>query len=178
MRLAKIAIIAAITLTLILIFTNIFNTPKKQDLQDAFISVKTVKLYKNTTAPTPILSEQKNRIEDAIIYSAKGNDISYTVTYVKYKAAGFKLSDAVPVIARMFKNNDFSYETAEFNQGETEGILITGSYILNGQDYGIMAKLFKNENNFWQAIVIYQDSERNVKTAQDFIKSAAIKLQI
>jgi len=179
MKQVKIAFTAILILTFVLMIANLYATPRKQELTDARISVKAVKLHKNKIARDSILSDQKKKIEDAAVYSAKNNSASYTVAYVKYgAAASFNLRDAATVIIRMFQNNGFVYEMTELKQGDTESVLLTGKYSLNGTGYGIMAKLFKNENNFWQVIVIYQDSKRNAQTAQDFIKSAAIKLQI
>ena len=178
MKFLKIAVCAAVALIFILIFTNVLTAPSKQELRDAFISVKADKLHRNKNTQNLILSEQKNKIENVVVYTAKKSNINYTVTYVKYKSSGIRIATAIPVIARIFQNTGFTYETHEFSQGETKGIIITGTYILEGIEYGVMGKFLKHENNFWQALVIYQNSERNAKTAENFINSVTIKLEI
>ena len=149
------------------------NAPVLQKFDDAYIAIIAPPMKKSIQNEHLAKNTSNNKIHEISFYKAKYKKIEYTIVHVKYHRE-VNLKSGTESIVNTFKDNNFIYKTMDNEIKGNKGILLEGTYELNGIKYAIKEQLIKKANIFWQIIVIFPYSEKNNAIAQNYINSIDI----
>ncbi|MDR0800032.1 MAG: hypothetical protein LBN01_00660 [Endomicrobium sp.] len=149
------------------------NAPVLQKFDDAYITITAPPMKKSIQNEHLAKNTLNNKIHEASFYKAKYKKIEYAIVYAKYHRE-VNLKSGAESIVSTFKDNNFIYETMDNKIKGNKGMLLEGTYELNGVKYAIKEQLIKKTNTFWQVIVIFPYSEKNNALAQNYINSINI----
>lgn len=149
------------------------QAPVKQTLQDAYITVTAPLFARNETNEQIAGESLKKKIEFLRSYKSEYKKVSYFLAFCRY-AKEADMEQGVQSIVNTLKDDNFAYEILDRNSGKLEGKYIEGSFERNGVKYGIKEHLIKKDGLLWQVLAIYPYSEKNGKSAENYINSAEI----
>jgi hypothetical protein len=145
----------------------------EQTFANAKTSVSAPKLSRSADNEKQAKEELKDPNAEVYFYTGKAKGIEYSVVYAKYSAQ-VNFDGAIAAIANVFKNYDFKYTTTENKVNDLDGVLLTGNFYKNEKAYEIKEQLVKDNNTFWQFIVISPSGYNNTNLAQNYIDSIKI----
>ena len=154
-------------------FKSAKNEPEKQYIEEASITVTAPSLEKKTINENQIKENQKNLVEYVAVYGVFYKKIEYSVIYTLYKNE-ININDALQSITNLFTDKSFKYDTSEESENDDEKIKISGTFDINGKQFGMEAVLIKRALNFWQVIAVYPYSEKNKELSKNYVNSAVI----
>lgn len=171
-------LIAVITAVISAMYvSNKLQTKKEKVFDQAFTNVKASviapKLTRSAENENFAKEELKDPNAEVYFYTGKSRGIEYSLIYAKYPAQ-VNFDGAIAAIAKVFKNNNLQYTTINNKVNDLDGILLTGSFYKNEKLYEIKEQLVKDNNTFWQFIVIFPRAYNNETLAQNYIDSIKI----
>lgn len=151
------------------------NQPVGQLLKEADIAVTAPPLVKQEALEQRTKEKLKDKAENIYYYSSTYKKADYLIYYCEYKHE-VKLQTGIDSVVARFKDNNFQYEVIENEITDSaEGMLLEGSFEKDNEKFGIKQQLIKKDKTrFWQVLTIYPYSDKNDKTAEEFIKSVSV----
>ncbi|MDR1418277.1 MAG: hypothetical protein LBI80_03880 [Endomicrobium sp.] len=170
-----VAVIAAIASAMYV--SNKLQTRQNKIFEQTFInakaSVSAPKLSRNADTEKQAKEELKDPNAEVYFYTRNIRGVEYSLVYAKYPAQA-SFDGAIAGIANTFKNYNFQYTTKENKINDLDGVLLTGSFNKNETSYGIKEQFVKDNNTFWQFIVVFRNEYNNADLAQNYIDSIKI----
>ena len=151
------------------------NAPREQYIESAKITVTAPPLERQEALEQRTKDMLKDKLKEAYFFSSSHKKADYLIRYYEYKNE-IKLQTGIDSIVSKLKDNNLTYEVKENPAGPLEGLLLEGIFEKDNKKFGIKNLLIKDKTAFWQIMSIYPYSDKNNKTAENFIKSASINL--
>ncbi|MDR1196439.1 MAG: hypothetical protein LBL00_08195 [Endomicrobium sp.] len=149
------------------------NAPTEQNIETIGITVTAPPLSRRELSEQNIKERLKDKVKTVYFYSSSYKKADYIVHYCEYKNKA-NLRTAIEASEAKFKDNNFLYKVTENKVGYAEGVLLEGTFEIDGKKFAIKQQLITDKTHFWQALCIYPDSARNEKAAGEFIKSVSV----
>jgi hypothetical protein len=155
---------------------NIFyyiKEKEEQHISDAFITVKSPRLEKNAAKEADIKESLSGKIKNVSFYQAHYRGIEYSVIFTEFSGES-NLESGVESIKNVFIDDNFIFSAVNNQINDMQAVLIDGSFQKGEKSYGIKEQLVKKGHFFWQVIVVFPQSQKNDKIADNFIRSIDI----